>query len=126
MLPLRILMNKEIKSIPPETTLAAASQKMREQQVGSLLVRRGDDYIGILSESDLVRRGMAEGRNPSQATVESIMNRPIITIDVKKTAEDANALMSERAIRHLAVTENNRIIGVLSVRDLLIYFKNRF
>jgi CBS domain-containing protein len=126
MLPLRILMNKEIKSIPPETTLAAASQKMREQQVGSLLVRQGDDYIGILSESDLVRRGMAEGRDPLQTTVESIMNRPIITIDAKKTAEDANALMSERAIRHLAVTENNRIIGVLSVRDLLIYFKNRF
>ena len=54
------------------------------------------------------------------------MTRPIITIDVKQTADDANALMSEKAIRHLAVTENNRIVGVLSVRDLLIYFKNRF
>ncbi|HTP42507.1 MAG TPA: CBS domain-containing protein, partial [Nitrospiria bacterium] len=58
--------------------------------------------------------------------VESVMTRPIIMIDVRQTAEDANALMSEKAIRHLAVTENNRIVGILSVRDLLIYFKNRF
>ena len=126
MLPLRILMNKEIRSIPPEATLSEASQRMRDEQIGSLLIRRGDDYVGIFSETDLVRRGMAEGRDPSQTKVESIMTQPIISIDVKKTAEDANALMSEKAIRHLAVTEHENIIGVLSVRDLLIYFKNRF
>ena len=126
MLPLRLLMNREIKSLPPETTLEGASRQMRDQRVGSLLVRRGEDYVGILSESDLVRRGMAEGRDPAKTTVEAVMNHPIISIDVKRTAEEANALMSEKAIRHLAVTENNRIIGVLSVRDLLVYFKNRF
>ncbi len=126
MLPIRILMNREIKSIAPDATLLEASRRMRDERIGSLLVRRGEDYVGIISESDLVRRGLAEGQDPTRATVESIMNRPIITIDVRKTAEDANALMSERAIRHLAVTENDRIIGVLSVRDLLIYFKNRF
>lgn len=119
-------MNKEVKDIPPEATLADASRQMREQKIGALLVRRETDFVGIISESDLVRRGMAEGRDPSQTMVKSIMNWPIISIDVKKTAEDANALMSEKAIRHLAVTENNQIIGILSVRDLLIYFKNRF
>jgi CBS domain-containing protein len=126
MLPIRLLMNREIKSISPNDTLADASRCMRDQRVGSLLVRRGDDYVGIISESDLVRRGMAEGRDPATTTVDAVMNQPIISIDVKRTAEDANALMSEKAIRHLAVTENNRIIGILSVRDLLVYFKNRF
>jgi CBS domain-containing protein len=126
MLPLRLLMNREIKSIPPEMTLAEASRQMRDHRVGSLLVRRGDDYVGIVSESDLVRRGMAEGRDPAKTAVETVMNQPIISIEVKRTAEEANALMSEKAIRHLAVTENNRIIGILSVRDLLVYFKNRF
>jgi CBS domain-containing protein len=126
MLPIRLLMNREVKSITPDLTLVDAARRMRDERVGALLVRRGDDYVGILSESDLVRRGMAEERNLSTVTVESIMTRPIITIDVKQTADDANTLMSEKAIRHLAVTENNRIIGILSVRDLLIYFKNRF
>ncbi len=126
MLPIRLLMNREVKSIAPDVTLIDAACRMRDERVGALLVRRGDDYVGILSESDLVRRGMAEGRNLSAVTVESVMTRPIIMIDVKQTADDANALMSEKAIRHLAVTENNRIIGILSVRDLLIYFKNRF
>jgi len=119
-------MNREVKSIPPDTTLIDAARRMRDDHVGSLLVQRGADFIGILSESDLVRRGVAEGRELSTATVESVMTRPIITIDVTRTADDANALMSEKAIRHLAVTEHNRIIGILSVRDLLIYFKNRF
>jgi len=119
-------MHREVKSVPAGATLLDASRQMRDQRVGSLLVRQGDAFIGILSESDLVRRGIADGRDLSAATVESIMTKPIITIDVKKTAEDANALMSEKAIRHLAVTENDQIIGILSVRDLLIYFKNRF
>jgi signal-transduction protein with cAMP-binding, CBS, and nucleotidyltransferase domain len=126
MLPLRILMNREIKSIPPDATLVDVAKRMRDERVGSLLVRRGEDYVGIVSESDLVRRGIADERDLVRTTVELVMTRPIISIDVKKTAEDANALMSEKAIRHLAVTENDRIIGVLSVRDLLIYFKNRF
>jgi signal-transduction protein with cAMP-binding, CBS, and nucleotidyltransferase domain len=126
MLPLRILMSREIKSIPPDTTLVDVAKRMRDERVGSLLVRRGEDYVGIVSESDLVRRGIADERDLVRTTVELVMTRPIISIDVKKTAEDANALMSEKAIRHLAVTENDRIIGVLSVRDLLIYFKNRF
>jgi len=119
-------MNREVKSVAPDLTLLDAARRMRDDRVGSLLVRRGDEYVGILSESDLVRRGMAEERNLSTTTVESVMTKPIITLDVKQTADDANALMSEKAIRHLAVTENNRIVGVLSVRDLLIYFKNRF
>jgi CBS domain-containing protein len=126
MLPLRILMNREIKCIPPDATLVDVAKRMRDERVGSLLVRRGEDYVGIVSESDLVRRGIADERDLVRTTVELVMTRPIISIDVKKTAEDANALMSEKAIRHLAVTENDRIIGVLSVRDLLIYFKNRF
>ena len=119
-------MNREIKCIPPDATLVDVAKRMRDERVGSLLVRRGEDYVGIVSESDLVRRGIADERDLVRTTVELVMTRPIISIDVKKTAEDANALMSEKAIRHLAVTENDRIIGVLSVRDLLIYFKNRF
>ncbi len=138
MLPLAILMSRELKTISHDATLKEAACLMRDGKIGSVLVVRGSDHVGILSESDLVRRGLAEALNTEKAVVESIMSSPIISLDIEKTAEDANALMSERGIRHLAITvcfsllaslaitDEGRIVGILSVRDLLIYFKNQF
>ncbi len=126
MLPLAILMSRNLKTIPYNATLKEAACLMRDKHIGSLLVVRNDDHIGILSETDLVRRGIAEGLDPDKAIVERIMSSPIITIDIEKTAEEANAVMSERGIRHLAITNEGKIVGILSVRDLLIYFKNQF
>jgi CBS domain-containing protein len=126
MLPLAILMSRNLKTIPHNATLKEAACLMRDKRIGSLLVVRNDDHVGILSETDLVRRGIAEGLDPDKAMVEGIMSSPIITIDIEKTAEEANAVMSERGIRHLAITNEGQIVGILSVRDLLIYFKNQF
>jgi CBS domain-containing protein len=126
MLPLAILMSRNLKTIPHNANLKEAACLMRDTRIGSLLVVRNDDHIGILSETDLVRRGIAEGLDPDKAIVENIMSSPIITIDIEKTAEEANSVMSERGIRHLAITNEGKIVGILSVRDLLIYFKNQF
>ncbi len=126
MLPLAVLMSRDIKTVPHDATLQEASRLMRDQAVGSLLVTRGSRYVGILSESDLIRRGIAEQSDPARTTVESIMSHPIVTLDIGRTAEDANYLMSERGIRHLAITEQGEVVGIISVRDLLVYFKNRF
>lgn len=103
-----------------------AARLMRDKRVGSLLVEDHGDYIGIVSETDLIRRGMAEGLDPDRVAVHDVMSSPIITLDINRSAVDANSMMSERGIRHLAITDQGRIIGVLSVRDLLIYFKNHF
>ncbi len=119
MLPLAILMSRDLKTIAHNATLKEAACMMRDKCIGSLLVVRDGENVGILSETDLVRRGL-------KATVERIMSSPIISIDIERTAEEANTIMSERAIRHLAVTDQGKIVGVLSVRDLLIYFKNQF
>jgi CBS domain-containing protein len=126
MLPLAILMSRNLKTIPHNATLKEAACLMRNDRIGSLLVTRNDDHVGMLSETDLVRRGIAEGLDPDKAIVEGIMSSPIITIDIEKTAEEANAVMSEQGIRHLAITNEGKIVGILSVRDLLIYFKNQF
>ena len=126
MLPLAILMSRNLKTIPHNATLKEAACLMRDKRIGSLLVVQNGDHVGILSETDLVRRGIAEGLDPDKAIVEGIMSSPIITIDIEKTAEEANAVMSERGIRHLAITNEGKIVGILSVRDLLIYFKNQF
>ena len=126
MLPLSILMTKEIKKVHSKATLFETAQLMRNHRIGSLLVENGHECIGILSESDLVRKGLAESLDPYKTSVESVMSSPLISMDIKKSPKEANDLMSERGVRHLAITEHGKIVGMLSVRDLLIYFKNAF
>jgi CBS domain-containing protein len=125
MTPLALLMNREIKGVSPEATLREAAEQMRDRHVGSLLVGEGDEKIGILSEGDLVRLAMAEGLDPQKNRVVSIMSSPIISIDIDQTAKEANNLMARKGIRHLVVTDRGKIVGIISVRDLVICFKNR-
>ncbi len=119
-------MNRNIRKISEDGTLFEASQMMRSMNIGSLLVERRQDFVGIVSETDLVRRGLAEDIDFKSAKVGSIMSTPIISVDINKSGMEASELMSDHRIRHLAVTEFGKIVGVISVRDLLIYFKNRF
>ena len=126
MLPLSILMTKEVKKIDAGATLFESAQVMKKFSIGSLLVEERQECVGILSETDLVRKGLAESVDPYKITVGAVMSTPIYSIDLKKSPKEASDMMSEKGIRHLAVTEHGRIVGMLSVRDLLIYFKNAF
>ena len=126
MLPLAVMMNRDIKKISPDAKLRELAQLMRDKKIGSALVEESGDYLGIVSETDLVRKGLAEGLNPDQTPVRQIMSSPIITIDISRSVADANDLMAKRGIRHLAVTELGKIVGIISVRDLVICFKNKF
>lgn len=125
MTPLALLMKRDIEGISPEATLREVAQQMRDRRVGSLLVGEGEEKLGIISESDLVRLGMAAGLDPDKSRVISIMSSPIISIDIEKTAKDANNLMTAENIRHLVVTDHGKIVGIISIRDLVICFKNR-
>jgi signal-transduction protein with cAMP-binding, CBS, and nucleotidyltransferase domain len=126
MLPLAVLMTRDIKAVDRDASVRDAARLMRDKGVGSLLVESRGQYIGIISETDVVRRGVAEGLDIDHEPVHRVMSSPIITLDIKKSAVEANALMSERSIRHLVITEEGKMVGVLSVRDLLVYFKNQF
>ncbi|MBI3609868.1 MAG: CBS domain-containing protein [Nitrospirae bacterium] len=120
---LNMLVNKNVESIDHEATLKAAARKMRDREIGSLIVTRSGKEVGIISETDLARKAVAEGLSPDQGRVSSIMSSPIITIEITETPERANDLMRENRIRHLGVTEKGRFVGIVSVRDLLRYFK---
>jgi CBS domain-containing protein len=126
MIPLAVIMNRDIKKISPDAKIRELAQLMRDKRIGSALVGQSDDYIGIVSETDLVRKGLAEGLNPDQATVRQVMSSPIITIDINRTVADANDLMAKRGIRHLPITELGKVVGIISVRDLVICYKNKF
>jgi CBS domain-containing protein len=122
--PLAVMMTRQIKTINSTASLCDAAKMMREIRVGALFVEESGNYIGVISETDLVRRGMAQGKDPRIEKVQTSMSSPIISIEIDSPASDASDLMSEKGIRHLAITDSGKIVGVVSVRDLLRYYKN--
>ncbi|GJL64745.1 MAG: histidine kinase [Nitrospirales bacterium] len=118
------IMKKEIKSIEAGQSLIMAARQMRDDRIGSLLVKANGDYVGVITETDVVRKAAAEGKDLSSLTVEAVMTKPVVSIESTKTVRDANDLMGECGIRHLAVSEAGRIVGIVSVRDILLAFKS--
>ena len=87
------LMSREIRTVEADATLREASGLMGKYNVGSLLVLGGGQYLGILTDTDLARKGLAQGVNPEKDRVQSLMSSPIITIDSHRLVEEARALM---------------------------------
>ena len=122
--PLAVMMRSVDQVISPDAPACEAAGQMRSAKVGALLVRDGTGYLGLISEADLVRKVLAESLDPAHTLVRSIMSAPLITIDIGASAHDASDMMAQAGIRHLAVVDDGEVAGILSVRDLLRYFKN--
>jgi len=116
---LRVLMQTTMETIASERTVLEATQTMAEKRIGSLLLLEAGDMVGIVTETDVVRKVIAAGLPARSTSVGAVMNAPLIQIDINDTARDASRLMAEKRIRHLAVTEDNKVVGLLSVRDLV-------
>jgi signal-transduction protein with cAMP-binding, CBS, and nucleotidyltransferase domain len=119
------LMNKDIQKIDHQASVQEAALKMKEKKVGSLLVEKQGQYIGIITETDIVRKAAALGMDLKKERVEFMMSSPVITLDQQRTPRDAHDLMGENGVRHLGVTQNGKIVGIVSVRDILIFFKGQ-
>jgi CBS domain-containing protein len=117
--PLSVLMHTKIETIASERTVLEAAQIMAEKRIGSLLVIEAGEMVGIVTETDVVRKGIAPHLPANTTRVGALMNYPLIQIDINRTVRDASRLMAEKRIRHLAVSEDNKVIGLLSVRDLV-------
>jgi len=117
--PLSVLMRRKIEKIDREDTLLTAATHMANQRIGALLVTQAGVMTGIVTERDLVQKAMAQNQDPGQVRVGSLMTQSIIDIDINRTVHDASDLMAKKGIRHLPVTENHTIVGILSVRDLI-------
>lgn len=122
--PLAVMMNRDIRTISPDATLAEAAGLMRDARVGALLVSGQGAYLGVVTETDLVRKAMAGGLDLTHERVQKVMSSPLITIEIDRSAHEASDLMAEKGIRHLAITQDGQVVGIISVRDLLRYFKN--
>ncbi len=122
--PLAMMMRPISNTVRPDDSLLVVAQRLRDARVGAMLVADHGDYVGIVSEADLVRKAMASGAPAEQVLARAVMSTPVMTIDIAQSAHDASDLMAERGIRHLVITEEGRVVGMISVRDLLRYFKN--
>ncbi|MDZ4732914.1 MAG: CBS domain-containing protein [Nitrospirota bacterium] len=117
--PLSVLMRTSMETIASERTVLEAAQTMAEKRIGSLLVLEAGEIVGIVTETDVVRKVIAARLPASSTSVGTVMNYPLIQIDINCTVRAASRRMAEERIRHLAVTEENKVVGLLSVRDLV-------
>ena len=116
------VMSKEIKKISYKASIADTAQKMRDEQVGALFIEKNGEIIGSVSDRELVRKAVANKKDLENTPVESIMTTPLNTIDSTKTLLDVQDKMKDLAVRHLAVQEGGKIVGIISIGDLLAYF----
>lgn len=105
--------------IGPERTLGDAAELMDQAGVGALAVIDGDRLVGIVTDRDLVRRGLARGLRPD-ARVDAVMTTPVVTIDADADLHRAYAVFRTNAIRRLAVVRDGAFAGMVTVDDLLI------
>ena len=118
------IMQKTIKSIAADQAVVNAARRMRDERIGSLLVEENDNYVGILTETDIVRKAAAEGKDLSTLSVKKLMTEPLVSIESTKTVRDAHDMMGNWGIRHLVVCEAGKVVGMVSIRDILRYFKS--
>ena len=111
-------------TVERDTDVQTAARIMRDRSIGSLFVTNGKEIIGILTDTDMVRRVVATGADTQKTTVEQVMSAPIMTIEEDKTLLDANDLMARTHIRHLGVTQEGKLVGMISVRDLVVFLTN--
>ena len=105
--------------IAPGDGIAAAARLMETSGVGALLVMDGDALTGIVTDRDLVRRALAR-RLPPDARTDDVMSTDVVTIDAAADVHDAFALFRTHAVRRLPVVDGGRVVGMVSIDDLLI------
>jgi len=126
MVPVKSFMvpREKFVTVERDTDAQTAARIMRDRGIGSLFVTNGKEIVGILTDTDMVRRVVAAGADTAKTTVEQIMSAPILTIEEGKTLLDANDLMAQTHLRHLGVTRDGKLVGMISVRDLVVFLTN--
>ena len=112
-------MSNSSLSVDSKATVLETIKLMRDKKVGSLLVTENGDFVGIFTETALLRKVAAEEGSPEKTQVSSVMSSPLLSIDGNKSMVTAFLMMQQKNIRHLGVLDNNKITGVISIRDMI-------
>jgi CBS domain-containing protein len=110
---------RTLYSVEPEDPVLEAIRLMAEHHIGALLVLKGTELQGIISERDYARKVILHGRSSADTPVWQIMSSPVITVSPGQTVQDCMHLMTERRVRHLPVVDGGRVVGMVSIGDLV-------
>jgi CBS domain-containing protein len=108
-----------IFTVEPEDPVLEAIRLMADRHVGALLVMKGSELVGIVSERDYARKVILMGRSSNTTPVWQIMSSPVQTVSPDKSVQDCMRIMTEHRIRHLPVVERGRVAGMISIGDLV-------
>ena len=109
----------QVWSVSPGSTVYDALQLMAAKNIGAVLVRDGDQLLGIVSERDYARQVILKGKSSRDTPVREIMTTRVVCVVPERTVEDCMALMTDKHIRHLPVLANGTLVGVLSIGDVV-------
>jgi len=112
------LMTQNIISILPETSVVEATRIMSTRDISSILIKTGDDYIGIFTDRDVMRKVVASGLDPNNTAVREIMSSPLITISEDAGIQEVAEKMRDRKIRRLVVINEGVVVGIISESDI--------
>jgi CBS domain-containing protein len=109
----------KVLPISPEQTVHQALSLMAEYDVGALMVIDDGKLVGILSERDYARRGILKGHHSKDTMVAEIMTSPVISVTTRHTVDDCMNLMTDGHFRHLPVLDGDRVVGIISIGDMV-------
>jgi CBS domain-containing protein len=108
-----------VVAVGKDAPVLEAVRMMAEHHIGAVLVMQGDDLVGIASERDYARKVILQGRSSSDTPVSLIMSAPVICVTPADSIADCMSIMTERHVRHLPVLDAGRLVGVVSIGDLV-------
>lgn len=118
----RLLEGKQMNrlcSLTPDKMVIDALELMTRENIGAVMVMDGDRLVGIFSERDYARKGIIQGRKAKTTPVTEVMTNNVYTVTPDKTLDDCMQLFSDKHIRHLPVVSNEKVVGMLSIGDIV-------
>jgi CBS domain-containing protein len=116
-----LLKNKEhdIWSISPNATVFEALQLIGEKEIGALIVKDGEEVVGVVSERDYARKVILKGKTSMTTLVKEVMSSPAVSVKPENTVEECMVLMTAKRIRHLPVFDKGKLVGIISIGDVV-------
>lgn len=113
------VMSTQLFWVAPDATALSISQLMVKRDIGSVLVKSGEQIVGIITEKDIIRKVVSAGQAADQVKADTLMSYPVASIDQEATMEEARRKMGEQNVRHLLVTAKDKPVGMISARTWL-------